>query len=457
LPSPTGKSAATHNAARLGDALRDRGYTDDAITEALGLRSIGSLRYADFPVYERKLTEEPLATLVRAFLLNRPVEREQIEALLGESATPFLDSAIAVTPFDGLLIASDPRPETRPDHVGALTRSTETAAALTVRQPVDIALDIGTGSGVLALLAAKHSGRVVGTDVNPRALEFCRLSAALSGIKTAEWREGSLFEPVGGARFGCICCNAPYVVSPEVRFVFRESGRAEDFCAELVRESAAALEDGGYATLNVSWTLDSGQAVDEPVRAWLGNLGCDAWLVVSEVDDPLTHSAVWNRPLDASDPPTFAATLDRWLRYFEREGVDAIATGTLYLRRRPGGRNWFRSDELPSGPFGPATEHVLRVFANQDVLEARGEDAVTSLPLRFDVPHSLRRAERAGDGWTVDRARLYLREGLRFRIDVDERTLALLPRLDGTKSGEGHDPAPLRRLLELGFLTFAEE
>lgn len=60
-----------------------------------------------------------------------------------------------------------------------------------------------------ALLAAKHSGHVVATDVNPRALAFTELGAALSGFDHVECREGSFFDPVEGERFDLVVSNPP--------------------------------------------------------------------------------------------------------------------------------------------------------------------------------------------------------------------------------------------------------
>ena len=69
--------------------------------------------------------------------------------------------------------------------------------SLTPRRPIERALDVGTGGGIQALLAAQHARHVVATDVNPRALAYTQLSAALNGLENVEPRQGSLFEPIG--------------------------------------------------------------------------------------------------------------------------------------------------------------------------------------------------------------------------------------------------------------------
>ena len=80
-----------------------------------------------------------------------------------------------------------------------------------------LARSIGPGCGIQALLAAKHSERVVATDVNPRALAFAAFNAALNGIDKIEFRLGDGFAPVEGESFDLIVSNPPYVISPMPR------------------------------------------------------------------------------------------------------------------------------------------------------------------------------------------------------------------------------------------------
>ena len=127
---------------------------------------------------------------------------------------------------------------------------------LTPRPRVSRALDVGTGNGVHALLAAAHVGTAVATDINDRALAFTALNAALNELDNVETRNGSLFAPVAGDKFGLITCNAPFVVSPETRWVYRDGELPVDELSErVVREAAEHLADAGWATLAVSWVV----------------------------------------------------------------------------------------------------------------------------------------------------------------------------------------------------------
>ncbi len=134
------------------------------------------------PVQSRGLGDDDQATLVRLFLLGLEVDSGRAAAALAPATVESVQAAgfverrgnqlrspLRITPFERLLLAHDPLGGERPeaDVVTGLNSAARTLAALTPRRPVARALDVGTGCGVQALLAARHSEHVVATDVNP--------------------------------------------------------------------------------------------------------------------------------------------------------------------------------------------------------------------------------------------------------------------------------------------------
>jgi hypothetical protein len=103
------------------------------------------------------------------------------------------------------------------DFVLPVGPASQQLARLAVRKPIEAAFDMGCGAGVLALLASRHTRTVLATDINPRALEFTRLNAALNSITNIETEQGSLFEPAQGRKFDLILFNPPYILSPARR------------------------------------------------------------------------------------------------------------------------------------------------------------------------------------------------------------------------------------------------
>src|SRR6266545_229047 len=282
----------TAAAESLGFALRQVGYSEPAVQELLGEDAF-SAEAEDAPANERRLPETPLATVIRIFFLQRPVRtRDSVEAL-GRRAGEALESmglatvgddlvpGARILPIGRLLVAADgyAQGDDPPDYVAIYSPTSRLCDSLTPRPGVARALDVGTGSGIHALLAASHAGHVVATDVNPRALAFTELNAALNGLTNIECRRGSLFEPVAGETFDLITCNAPYVVSPERRWAYRDSGfDADEISERVVRNAGEHLAEGGFATLLVSWLARDESQRHERVLAWTEATGCDSWI-----------------------------------------------------------------------------------------------------------------------------------------------------------------------------------
>jgi release factor glutamine methyltransferase len=74
-------------------------------------------------------------------------------------------------------------------------------------------LDLGTGSGTLAVVAARLGGRVTAVDISWRAIAAAWLNALLNG-QTLRVRHGDLTAAVPGRRFDLVISNPPYVPAP---------------------------------------------------------------------------------------------------------------------------------------------------------------------------------------------------------------------------------------------------
>jgi release factor glutamine methyltransferase len=103
-----------------------------------------------------------------------------------------------------------PRPETE----GLV----ECVLAWAADRELGAALDVGTGSGCIALSLATEGGftRVVATDASTAALEAARQNAARVAPPTpVEFRQGDLLDAVVGETFDAIVSNPPYVTAEE--------------------------------------------------------------------------------------------------------------------------------------------------------------------------------------------------------------------------------------------------
>jgi release factor glutamine methyltransferase len=201
---------------------------------------------------ERDLSPET-ENLYRS-LVARRVKGEPVAYILG--CKEFYGLELAVT--SAVLI---PRPET--ELLVDLARARRPASAL----------DLGTGSGAIALALKRHlpGTRVVATDASEAALEVARGNAARHRLQI-EFRHGRWFEAVAGERFEAIICNPPYVATgdphlpglpfePRLALLGGEDGL--DAVRIVAREAPRHLLPGGWLL------LEHGMGQQEAVRALL--------------------------------------------------------------------------------------------------------------------------------------------------------------------------------------------
>ena len=113
-------------------------------------------------------------------------------------------------------------------------------------------LDMGTGSGVCAVFAAKHARRVVAVDINPAAVRCAAVNTHLNHLEhKIEVRLGDLFAAVADERFDLILFNPPFLRGAprdDRDRAWRSSDMAERFAAGL----GAQLRPGGSALVLLS-------------------------------------------------------------------------------------------------------------------------------------------------------------------------------------------------------------
>jgi release factor glutamine methyltransferase len=113
-------------------------------------------------------------------------------------------------------------------------------------------LDMGTGSGVCAVFAARYARRVVAVDINPAAVRCAGINARLNHAENRiEVRHGDLFAPVSGERFDLILFNPPFLQGTprdDRDRAWRSTDVAERFAAGV----AAHLKPAGSALVVLS-------------------------------------------------------------------------------------------------------------------------------------------------------------------------------------------------------------
>ena len=184
---------------------------------------------------------------------------EPVAYILGRKE--FYGLPLAVNP--AVLI---PRPET------------ELLVELALQREFSTALDLGTGSGAIALAIKKHrpAARVVAVEASAAALEVAKRNGVALGLDL-EWRHGQWFSGLD-ERFGLIVSNPPYVASgdrhlPELRYepasALVSGADGLDAAREIVAAAPEHLLQGGWLF------LEHGIGQDVPVRQLLERAGLE--------------------------------------------------------------------------------------------------------------------------------------------------------------------------------------
>ncbi|MEU5280328.1 class I SAM-dependent methyltransferase [Streptomyces asoensis] len=500
--SPLPSADRADVAAQLREALLAASFTADGLLELLGAPAYAALaRSETVPALRATRGDTPLETLVRLFLLQQPVAYARVAEFLPVGAC--VESGWLVPAGeDEVAAAVDVRPYGGPDGedwfivsdlgcavggAGGIGSKDEdvvlgvggastTLAGITVRTPVSAALDLGTGSGIQALHAARHATRVTATDLNPRALHITALTLALSGAPAADLRTGSLFEPVrDDETYDLIVSNPPFVISPGARLTYRDGGMGgDDLCRSLVQGAGERLNEGGFAQFLANWQHVEGENWQDRLRSWVPR-GCDAWIVQREVQDVTQYAELWLRDAGdhRGDRTEYQAHYDAWLDEFEARKVKAVGFGWITLRRTTAAEPVITVEEWPHPVEQPLGDAILAHFARLDYLRAHDDAALLAGHFRL-VTEVVQ--EQVGLPGAEDPEHVVLRQhrGMRRATQVDTVGAGFAGVCDGSLSAGrildaiaqlvGEDPvslrdrtpAQIRLLVEQGFLEPAE-
>jgi methylase of polypeptide subunit release factors len=231
--------------AALRDLLRAAEYTESSVCRRLGIDSFMELSKV---MPGRILTAElagPLDALIRLFLECEPMTRLEIESWLGASAFTLLGeldllrpdaahgerciSPVGLHPTQSLYLVCDRGGELASlaeDVVyPAILENTQYFLGLLPATPCRAFLDLGTGTGVAALMAAsRYAEHAWACDITERSVHFSEFNRRLNGLDNVTVARGDLYEPVEGLMFDRIVTHPPYVPVASSTCIFRDGG-----------------------------------------------------------------------------------------------------------------------------------------------------------------------------------------------------------------------------------------
>ena len=238
-----------HEAIRKGTRMLELSDVPDAAYDAATMLAhlLGENALAMRLGGEREVCADVMARYEA--MLERRSMREPLQYILGEA--PFMGLTFRVEP--GVLI---PRFDTE--------TLCEEAIRVIKRRCAKV-LDIGTGSGALAVSIAKlcPDAAVTAVDVSDKALEIAAGNAKANGV-SVNFIKSDCFSALVGERYDLIVSNPPYIDAQEMRSLMREvkyepelalyGGKdGLDFYRKISREAPQHLRRGGTLLFEIGW------------------------------------------------------------------------------------------------------------------------------------------------------------------------------------------------------------
>ena len=279
-------------AARARGLLADCGFSEAGLADPAG-------------------EDDPKGRLAALFLQATAQDVDRARRLLGDNGFSALNelgllavdgdkcrSTVLLYPLHGLLIASDfPAAGPSDDFVfPAISGQTHEYLSILPATPCDSLLEVGTGSGAAALLAADYAENVVATDISQRCLQFAEFNRVLNDVENVEIVESDAYDGLGDSRFDRIIAHPPYVPWTGDQEIYRHGGPdGEVVLRKLVEGLPERLLPGGRCYLSAMGADTAEAPLEARLRGMLGYRGgeFDILVVEREILKPIEFILPW--------------------------------------------------------------------------------------------------------------------------------------------------------------------
>jgi methylase of polypeptide subunit release factors len=282
--------------------------------------------------------EDPIDNLIALFIDGHSVSVDLIanqisstfvdaalEMRLAEKEGDFLISSMCLFPCYGKYLVTDKAEKnTSINQVMWLWGESYILGGFVKRTPRRRAIDLGTGSGVHAILASDHCAKVVGADVSPRAIAFSNFNAALNGKSNIDFVMSDLFNSINGT-CDLLITNVPYAPDTAAKAGdnFWSGGiDGTDLLRRVVEALPERLDAFGTAHINSLFPNPPGTKIKDHFDGWLDGRLAD-W-------DVLEHTWAVPRYQDLLSDQPYLGDKSAW-RF-----------GVVSLRRSPTRMGWWK-------------------------------------------------------------------------------------------------------------------
>ncbi len=465
--------------ARVVEHFRASGYDEPSVSKALGIPSLfafGSVRPETLTL--PAAADDPLALLIRTFLLIERVPGDAVRAQLGapirtafeqlgvlrhEATADSYSAPVLLYPVREFWIASDVHhnpddsPYTPPPDAvfPAIFPGTLRFLRLLPQGTYDAALDLGGGTGIGALVLSRQVRQAVSADITARATHFARFNQMLNASANLEIARGDLYQAVAGRTFDCIVAHPPYMPSPDDTWIYRDGGpTGERLVQRMIADLPAALRPGGiFCSVCAAWDTEE-SPLEERVRGWLGDRA-DEFELLLGVETEMAPAEL-ARMLAKPEHGLGRGTVAEWEARFREWKLERHVYGALVLAHRDGPghpatlRTW-----LGTSTTGADLERQIAALRWRAAQRAAGTLSSTLDALRPRLTDALQvhvTYVKGEGGLAPSEAILATSEPFRSRTRIEPWMLSLLSAIDGARTPVAiHDALHAKKVLPDGF------
>lgn len=280
---------------RLGAALRDGGLHPRALAAWAGTDRLSALPRLRITLATRELT--PAGAVLALFVGGDDVPVDRLRGLdlaalhdlaLVDVVGPAVRARVAVLPIGASLVVCDrqDRAADRDLVCWPDDSSYHLAGALPPGRKARW-LDLGCGSAVAPLGRPELAEAIVCADINPRAVEFARLGAALSGVGHVTTWQADLGDGVPPGPYDLVSCNCPIPQAGEDPRRPRWQQAGADFVGRVFGHAAALVAPGGIVVVH---------ALAEALAPAVAELPGERVIVTYTPDGAQGFGVAWWRP-----------------------------------------------------------------------------------------------------------------------------------------------------------------
>lgn len=231
-------------------------------------------------------------------------------------------------------------------------------------------LDLGTGCGVLAILASLSCKYAVGIDLNQRAINFAQFNSFLNQVKNASFFYGDLYTPLKSEQFSIILSNPPSLISStdNIKKLYEYGGKkGYDVIRKIIQGLPYYLKIGGYSQMAVVFFEAYNNMKVDLIKKWLGKYRSNFKILFLKLYETDPYQYAWIKSQDKLQFGwgAYQKAIKKQLDNLHKNGTKKIQYGILTIKHYPSygflysEKEYINSIPLPDKPLDLIKNHFL--------------------------------------------------------------------------------------------------